>query len=83
MGITNHFLAGLKPHLQNETYIHYHYWTKNLSKQVLSPRGEPSIVVPLNRHGIKLTSDDLSLYLETKECISQPSYEKLFSVDGD
>lgn len=33
-----------------------------MAGQVIGPKGEPNIIVLLNRHIIKMTSDDLLLY---------------------
>ena len=50
----------------------------------MGPREKPTTIILLKEHGNTTTLNDILLYLEISECITQPSSEKLYLVvDGN
>lgn len=55
---------------------------ESVARQIIGPRDEPTTIILLNMHVIKLTPNDVSLYPEVGASFTL-TRETSFSVDGD
>lgn len=63
MGVTKHFLIGVKAFSQDGTCNwHRDGVHKIVARQVTSPRGNPTTMILLNRHGLKAIPNDSSFH---------------------